>query len=170
MRPATAPVAAGVIAAGQTVLRADSQLEVGILIAEACGCASHVEAADDDRCLIDVRARNVLRRQQDDARVPVRPVDAQVHAPQLQHGIVDDVGCPHVAVDAIVAVGCRPCLSVELQLALLAAHGDGLRHVRHEGFLVGHVAHRRARTVHRAPQRIDSRPVHQVLRAGRGAV
>lgn len=56
------------------------------------------ESAEYNRTLVDVRPLYTVGRKQDDTRIPLRTVQAEVLAPFPQHGIVNNVRSPHVAI------------------------------------------------------------------------
>ena len=84
-----------------------------------------METAHHHWSLVTVGSLDLIGCQQDNARIPVVTVDAQVHTP-LVHGLVpDDIGGPHVTVDIITGITTlRPFLGIEGETHLLTAFLD----------------------------------------------
>ena len=124
MRPAASPAVAYVVACGQRRLFAENELQVGVLVA----MAAIIETADDDGSLIFPRTGDLVGGEQNDAGVPGIAIDAQVHAPLLHRGVPKHVGCPHVSIDVVTAIGAlRPVHCVELgKCHFLATFHDSL--------------------------------------------
>ena len=162
----TAPLVAAVVAGGQTALCADDHLKVGILVTDGVE-VRHVETADDDRGLVAIGTGDLVAGQQDDAGVPFRAVDAQVHAPFLHLLVPYHVGGPHVAVDVVAfTIGGRPGQGVEVgKGGLLAVDGHRADFLGGEGETVHRIV---ARGI--GPRHGDAVPVHQVFRHGGCAV
>ena len=110
MRPPFAPVAAYVVTVGKRRLRADGEFKVGVFVR----VLRVVETACHHWPLVEVGAEDVVGGEQHDAGVPLVAVDAEIVAPFFHRTVVDDVGCPHVAVDVVAAVRpSRPVHGIE---------------------------------------------------------
>ena len=138
------------------------------------------ESAEYYRTLIDVRPFYAVGREQNDTRIPLRAVQAEVLAPFSQHGIVNNVRSPHVAVygpccffsiGTGTGKGAVPSCGIEItEIHRFAVNGDFPRLVSVESVRRIYVGRDCPVRIHRAPRKGHPGPVLQITGFGSGHV
>ena len=138
------------------------------------------ESAEYNRTLVDVRPFYAVGREQDDTRIPLRTVQAEVLAPFPQHGIVNNVRSPHVAVygpwrffsiGTGTGKGAVPGCGIEItEIHRFAVDGDFPRLVGVESVCRSYVGRDCPVCIHHAPRKGHPGPVLQIPGFGSGHV
>ena len=164
--PNAPPLAAFGIARRKRRLRTEHNFEIGVLIVVGVGA---VESGYHHRTLIEIRPRNLVGSEQDNARSPLVTIDAQILAPLLHRGVIDDVGSPEIIVHLVAHFGFRrPFLGIESREIHLLAAFFYLFHRRSiESNLVRHGVSGSTAFVERSPRnRSNGCPVAKVVCLG----